>query len=320
MVFGRETTGSWAAFSAIGLVAVAIIAVGYRLLEANRPQFPQDHREDKIELTYYPGGYSCNPSIIGPFPSGESTSDTVACQERREQHRLQINDLLQQRRAANAASASAYFSYFQTVIGLGGISFGFLTLCAAIAAAKYARDAANASNKAVLVATTALQKEHRPWLKIAILGKNELVQYNSLNNSIKVPVNIFIKNHGSTPEYFKMYTHYCSLPKRSVSLRNTAESLIEWADNVVFPGEEIELYIQNVDKTNAPSEIFFDNYSGFVMYIVEYCGVDGGIVYPTTRTVRWQCTNVLIEQGDTNGWSANFTLQTMSGPGTSVAK
>jgi hypothetical protein len=154
--------GYWDFIVAIGLVAVSLgaVAVAWHWLEVNRPEFASDPPEEEIEPGYYPGGHACDPSAVGRFPNGKGAVETVACQESREQHRLQANDLIQQRRAANAAATAAYFSRFQTLLGIVGMGFGFLTFCAAVAAALYARRAAAATEAAVAVA----DRQTRPYL------------------------------------------------------------------------------------------------------------------------------------------------------------
>lgn len=91
---------------------------------------------------YHPGGSDCEKSHVDVLPIKNRRHQIEICKQANEEYRLQTNDLIQQRRSADAADAMAILSYRQTEIAAWGIALGFVTMAAAIAAAFYARHAA----------------------------------------------------------------------------------------------------------------------------------------------------------------------------------
>lgn len=97
---------------------------------------------------YKPGGSRCEPNILATIrDSRKAARERDACSKEAEEYRLQSNDLVQQTRAADAAQAQADLGYQGTWLTFLQTIGGFLTLIAAIAAAAYARDAANEGRK-----------------------------------------------------------------------------------------------------------------------------------------------------------------------------
>ncbi|WP_312312383.1 hypothetical protein [Sphingobium yanoikuyae] len=101
---------------------------------------------------YRAGGADCAAAEFSKARSRIRALRAIACQEAEEQHRLAANDLIQQRRAADAADASAILTYQQTKIAALGVFLGFVTMAAAIAAAWFARRAAVATEETVTLA------------------------------------------------------------------------------------------------------------------------------------------------------------------------
>ncbi len=132
-----------------GLVLLILgLAVGWSL-QPRQPELTSNASYQTIAADYKPGGRNCEPSRLKELPSDrERAKHTETCQEAAEQHRLTSNDLIQQRRAADAANAMAILTYEQTGIAAWGMALGFVTMGAAIAAAFYARSAAVHSNQA----------------------------------------------------------------------------------------------------------------------------------------------------------------------------
>lgn len=106
---------------------------------------------------YRAGGPDCLPSEIANLRGRKRARRTVTCQEAEEQYRLAANDLVQQRRAADAADASAVLTYQQTRIAAWGVFLGFVTMAAAIAAAWFARRAAVATEETVGLARDSVE-------------------------------------------------------------------------------------------------------------------------------------------------------------------
>lgn len=135
------------------LTAIAVVsafAVGIAWITF--PQFPAldklDYGEPRNE-DYRPGGRECEPANLTAIRDIKVRLDrTEDCYAKAEEYRQSSDDLVQQTRAANAAEAQAkvasqglWTAWFQTI-------GGFITLAAVIAAAAYARDAAQQGRRA----------------------------------------------------------------------------------------------------------------------------------------------------------------------------
>ena len=155
----------------MGVLAAASI-VGLAL-QPQKPRLAGDAGYQEDHPAYRPGGSNCEPASVERLKGAERLRRADACQEAAEQHRLQANDLIQQRRAANAAEASAAFAYQQTRIGAWGLALGFVTMFAAIAAAMYARDAAQEAKRAAdetKRSADAFINAERAWLFVESSG------------------------------------------------------------------------------------------------------------------------------------------------------
>lgn len=135
--------------AAIAGLAIALCAAWLLAwtLYPEQPKLAGDTAKQEQRADYKAGGADCQPSEIDLLASSKRARRAVACQEAEEQHRLQANDLIQQRRSADAADAVAILTYEQTRIAAWGMALGFITMGAAIAAAFYARSAAVHSDK-----------------------------------------------------------------------------------------------------------------------------------------------------------------------------
>ncbi|MES2057075.1 MAG: hypothetical protein V4564_14160 [Pseudomonadota bacterium] len=127
-----------------------------------KPSLHRFHYENARNSNYSAGGTACDPKALSTLGDRARTlGQADTCAKEAEDHRLQTNDLIQQTRAADAAEAQAKLAYqagwnalFQTV-------GGFLTLCAAVAAAIYARDAANQTKRGADAAERAITETQR---------------------------------------------------------------------------------------------------------------------------------------------------------------
>lgn len=146
---------------------------------------------------YRAGGPDCQPSEVDRLTGGDLSRRGINCKEAEEQHRLQTDDLMQQRRAADAADASAVFSFQQTRIGAIGAAFGLITMFAAIGAAWYARDAATAAKANLAHDRKVSDKELRPWISVKV--KISLFDMNATN--LKINYDAICTNIGQTPAY-----------------------------------------------------------------------------------------------------------------------
>ncbi|NKE47989.1 hypothetical protein HB662_24645 [Roseomonas frigidaquae] len=91
----------------------------------------------------------------------------AACHDAAEQHRITINDLIQQRRSADASEANLALSFRQTAIAVFGLLFSFTTMAAAVAAAYFARQAAHAAHESSSVARNSLAYTENALAKAA---------------------------------------------------------------------------------------------------------------------------------------------------------
>ena len=138
-----------------GVAAVIVAGVLAVALDPNEPELTGNVGYEKQWESYRPGGSDCEPAEIQRLAGRERTDRTISCQEQAEQRRLERNDLIQQRRSADAADAMAVMAYQQTRIAAWGIALGFITMAAAIGAAFYARQAAVATEENVRIAQDA---------------------------------------------------------------------------------------------------------------------------------------------------------------------
>jgi hypothetical protein len=146
---------------------------------------------------YNPGGRKCYPFMINRLPWPQRLDRTEECDEIREESRLNTNDLIQQRRSADAADAMAVLSYNQAWVGLTNLLVGLGTLFAAIVAAYFAGSAAFSARSAADAA----------WLAVEITrdhGEAELCAYCIVERaeiktySHDVVIEIAIRNIGGT--------------------------------------------------------------------------------------------------------------------------
>ncbi|HYI40433.1 MAG TPA: hypothetical protein VE053_08960 [Allosphingosinicella sp.] len=141
---------------------VVILLISILLVSHLRPT-PPEHGFKQVQVTrtpgYMPGGSKC---------SSRSAEDVDLCNYEREQYLLQSNDLVQQTRAADSATAQAFLAEKVAWMVLVGTLGGFWTLAAAAAAAIYARSAAMAANLSLSHATDTTEDEMRPWLQLDV--------------------------------------------------------------------------------------------------------------------------------------------------------
>lgn len=164
--------GYWGIFAAIaGLAFVLTTATALTLaLYPEQPDLTGNAGYQEELPGYRAGGADCQPNVIARLPSRERARHTKACDDAEEQHRLDTNDLIQQRRSADAADAMTILSYEQTGIAAWGLALGFITMAAAIAAAFYARSAAIHSEKS----HKSFVEAERAVLRVTDAGHGEL--------------------------------------------------------------------------------------------------------------------------------------------------
>ncbi len=189
--------------AALGLVALIAFGIAW----STWPSVPRlsDYGEASPRNSQYaPGGSKCEPATLAAITSArERLREADACAKEAEEYRQNTADLIQQTRAADAAQAQAdiasqvlWTGWFQTI-------GGFLTLCAAVAAAIYARDAAREGKRSADLAVESLTEtkkvtaaQLRPY--VAITDDNDLLALPApFNRQSVVPFKI--KNFGQVP-------------------------------------------------------------------------------------------------------------------------
>lgn len=134
--------------AALGTVTVVTVAIAWWTFPVS-PTTQQFRYDDPRNENYQPGGSECQPSSLAAISDAKvRLRKADDCAEKAEEYRQASDDLIQQTRAANAAQAQADIANQQLWTGWLQTLGGFLTLCAAIAAAVYARDAAKEGRRA----------------------------------------------------------------------------------------------------------------------------------------------------------------------------
>jgi hypothetical protein len=144
------------------------------------------------------GGSDCAPSKINLVPARERQAKADACAEAEEQHREAADNLIESRRAAQAAEAGAVASAAQARIEAWSSAIGLLTLLAAVAAAWFAKKAANhtesGAKEAKRSADLALTAQ-RPWVDLEITE----ISMSSSKEEFTPDISLELKNLGDTP-------------------------------------------------------------------------------------------------------------------------
>ncbi|EQB06244.1 hypothetical protein [Sphingobium baderi] len=177
------------------ILTAALLAL---LLYPEQPNLAGNAGYQGQAADYRTGGYDCQPATVDALSRRERTKRAISCKEAEEEHRLKTDDLIQQRRAAHAAEASAILTYQQTIIGALGLAFGFITMLAAIGAAIYARHAANETRRGADYAERGLKfvaeansADIRPYLFIDKVTADEVED--------QVVVTFWLRNYGRMP-------------------------------------------------------------------------------------------------------------------------
>lgn len=151
---------------------------------------------------YAAGGSECQPAVLAAISDRrERLSRADACAKEAEDYRQNTADLIQQTRAADAAQAQADIASQQLWAGFFQTIGGFLTLCAAVAAAFYARDAAREGKRSADLADDELAESRkltaaqlRPYVAIAESGQSDGKPFNRESE-----ISFIVKNFGQTP-------------------------------------------------------------------------------------------------------------------------
>ena len=237
-------------------VAIAGAVLAWALYP-EKPQLTGNIARQEQRSTYRAGGPDCLPSEIAALRGQERVRRAAVCQEAEEQYRLTTNDLVQQRRAADAADASAVLTYQQTRIAAWGVFLGFITMAAAIAAAWFARRAAIATEiaakhaeqallvseissrharKQITVAQQNSSEQLRPYLYLTYI----VPEYDHMDSigyvGDQADLNIIVENFGQSPA-----RHATFQAAAFIALEDESESKLTLGEERVHPLEDIPL-------------------------------------------------------------------------------
>lgn len=242
-------------FAVAGCIALGVILA--ILLQPKPVRLTGNSGYQEQAAQYHAGGYDCEPSVIAALRKGERPRRAIACQEAEEQHRLTANDLIQQRRAADAAEASSVFAFQQTKIAAYGMALGLITMIAAIAAAFYAREAAKAAREGLEHAAHTSQAELRAYLR----SESEVVSREPENTS-KFRAMVVIKNAGATPA-----TEVFATVSQQFRYNNGGIEELEgftWPIGTLSPGATLDADIPG--ELDEDCERAFDADKGLISY------------------------------------------------------
>ncbi len=212
---------------AVGFLAV--LPVGYAL-QPEQPQLTGDSGYQEQAASYRAGGAQCEPSAIARLAARKRADKAGACEQAEEQHREAANNLIEARRSASAADASAIATYQQARIAAWATALGLATLLAAIAAAWFAKRAADETMRSANIAEDNAQDTIRA---LAIAARNadtaqahvdvatrtaerQLRAYVYLDNARVTDVGPVSK--GRELEFFFEFKNYGSTPATNVTL------------------------------------------------------------------------------------------------------
>jgi len=161
------------AFLAVASFVLVLGVVFATWLQPKQPNFAGDSGYQEQPTSYRAGGAGCEPAKVNLLPLTERQSKADACAQAQEQHREATDNLIENRRAAVASEGSAIYTAIQARIEAWGAAFGLLTLLAAIAAAYFAKKAADHTEESANIAREA----SRAWVACEDIVLLEPVKY-----------------------------------------------------------------------------------------------------------------------------------------------
>ena len=176
-----------------GCIALACILGLF--LQPEQPNLASDRGYREQSASYQAGGTDCQPATFATLTGRKRRAKADACAEAEEQHREATDNVIETRRAASAADASAIVAYQQARISAWGFGAGIVTLLAAIAAAVFAERAAFHTMRSANIAKTSSQRQLRAYVSITF----DKMHVDLEDGSAKLSLNLH--NRGLTPAY-----------------------------------------------------------------------------------------------------------------------
>ena len=212
---------------------IAALAL-YVVLKPAEPRLPRYQQSQAGKSHYHPGGSRCEPTVLAKLPIAKAARERDACEEAAEQHRLNGDDLIQQTRAADAASEGVVLNYTQTILALTGVIFGLFTLVAAAAAAWFAKRAADAAHNSLMQS----RHESRAWVSLSV----EPIRIARVGESLRFFYRVNAENKGGIVATNINLIHM--IVHRTENIGDTiAETVSRWESRresraaVILPGE-----------------------------------------------------------------------------------
>ena len=267
--------GNWRIIVAVVGFVIGVFFVGTTLawvLWPGAPDLPDYGWHDTATSDYQPGGSRCSPANINRLGThSESSGERQACEDAAEQHRLQANDLIQQTRAADAASQGVWVAYWQSKATVFGLIVGFFTLAAAAAAAYFAKLAADETKRSANSAIDALshaKETAERELRAYLFPEDAKIVLSEGNQSSLCSVSLSMRNSGQTPArliFYRISARFRS-PKTVVLI--PGDNTSEWR-NTIEVTTNVQQLIGPNGRTIIPLEtslngIHFDHASGRV--------------------------------------------------------
>lgn len=167
----------WLSVATLGIALILTPAIVFTLQPPTSSTAQQEIQGDAS--SYRPGGSDCDPQRISTLPDGEAASERDRCEQAAEQYRIESNDLAQQRRMADAAEAMNDLTFAQSRALQWQTVIVFWAFIAAVAAAIYARRAADAGRQANEIA----REQQRPWVVPGSM-RSQFAENFRLNNTL----------------------------------------------------------------------------------------------------------------------------------------
>jgi hypothetical protein len=166
-----------AIIAAVGIVILATLfsTAAFILFRPASPNLVGEVRYQAQERQRETAVTDCQPTALKILEPKQAEARKNTCTDAAELHRYNASNLIEYRRAADAAEASARFSYDQARVSVLGVVLGIATMAAAVIAAVFAGMAAYGTSRGAKATEASLKHaklvsrhEQRPWIRIDV--------------------------------------------------------------------------------------------------------------------------------------------------------
>ena len=268
MVPTSRNERNWRGVATAGGVVLAsliLLCVIGRYLLPEQPDIPRQETHESIPKGYHPGGSKCEEAKLATLPSRKRIAEADRCNDAREQHRVDQENLLRQARSAEVAEWGLRLTYKQALAGfvqaLATVAAFIAAMWAAWAASRaavYAKTAAEETRKGAEAANNSVSATitgQRPWLEIINLNAIGLLIDAS---GPRMHISFELKNVGQTPATDVVVAAALNaLPVADKSVygayikasENIKANRIETYPTAIFPKRSMKTYflVQGID-------------------------------------------------------------------------